>query len=1056
MRAATAGLATLLLAAAVVAVGLGRRAPTPARVSRLLAEAYRVRRTLEPRLPGAEAGPLRVTRGDPTLGDERPLALLEAEAEIGRMLDRSPASAVWLGLRGRAHLQEGAYEAALTDLQQALGADSRSVTILGDLATAYFERGEATGRFADYGLAFELQSRGLRAEPANPVLLFNRAIAAERLFLFAQGTADCESYLRLDSAGAWADEARQRLARLRARLAAHRERLARPLLPASAFAESVDPSNPATWDEPESRIEEYLRAAVTDWLVRAFPADPSSPPDLPARRALDALARVLQERHGDAWLAELIPAVPDAELGRAIAALRRAVVANATEDFSSAREQAVRAAHLFRDQGVEAGVERALFEEVYALHFSDRAEDCLRGISRLLPSVSRNRHAWLSVQLHLEQAACSTIRGDRGETRALATSAQQEARAGAYAGLALRAHAFRAGGEVLAGRHAEAWPSLREGLEQFWNGTVAPMAGYNLYAQWDLLTEAQALWHLNVAVDKEGLALAGDGNPLMRAVELTRLAHAAEKAGDHPMARASLVEAARSLGGGPETEARERFRFGIDVDMARIEGQMAATVTAIERLQALRPRLGNVLSEIVLASFYTTLGGLQLRQGDHTAALAAFEVAVGLSERERASLATEESRQQWAQASGDVYRGLVEAKLRCGDTTGALAAWELYRGSALRPRRLGAGSAGAWNEGALALSARRRLAEETALLDRLAPALDGRLILVYAILPTGIQIWALDEQGLTSHRVSEDPTHLRLLCRRFAELCANVASSPAAIRASSRQLHDLLIGPVAGRIGRNRAVVIEADTEVAEVPFQALTDTAGIPFVERHDLTYTSGLREWSLSTGGEAGLAPGAPALVVANPLGDPSAGLAPLTEAVIEGRHVAQAFPRATLLIGRQATTQAVREALSGATLFHFVGHAVRGRHGTGLLLAGASSGRRETPAVLDPSFVRGSAIGGLRLAVLSACSTERGKEGMIWDSGSLAHALLQAGVPHVVATRWDVDSAASAELMRDFYAALVTGASPARALAHAEALMRRRSPHPYYWAAFDAFGR
>ena len=72
-------------------------------------------------------------------------------------------------------------------------------------------------------------------------------------------------------------------------------------------------------------------------------------------------------------------------------------------------------------------------------------------------------------------------------------------------------------------------------------------------------------------------------------------------------------------------------------------------------------------------------------------------------------------------------------------------------------------------------------------------------------------------------------------------------------------------------------------------------------------------------------------------------------------------------------------------------------------------------------------------------------------------LAQAFLRAGVPHVVASRWDVDSVSTRIFMRDFYHKFVMGRSPAAAIALAarSILQRPGTAHPYYWAAFNAFG-
>lgn len=59
---------------------------------------------------------------------------------------------------------------------------------------------------------------------------------------------------------------------------------------------------------------------------------------------------------------------------------------------------------------------------------------------------------------------------------------------------------------------------------------------------------------------------------------------------------------------------------------------------------------------------------------------------------------------------------------------------------------------------------------------------------------------------------------------------------------------------------------------------------------------------------------------------------------------------------------------------------------------------------------------------LVVLSACRSALGKdvegEGMV----GLATGFLQAGVPRLVASLWDVDDGATAELMKHFYASML----------------------------------
>jgi CHAT domain-containing protein len=74
-----------------------------------------------------------------------------------------------------------------------------------------------------------------------------------------------------------------------------------------------------------------------------------------------------------------------------------------------------------------------------------------------------------------------------------------------------------------------------------------------------------------------------------------------------------------------------------------------------------------------------------------------------------------------------------------------------------------------------------------------------------------------------------------------------------------------------------------------------------------------------------------------------------------------------------------------------------------------------------------------------------------------GDIVSTLAAAGVPDVVATRWQIDSAAAVPMMNEFYGGLAKGLTVPRALTAARQAMVRdaRYRHPYYWAAWYASG-
>jgi CHAT domain-containing protein/tetratricopeptide (TPR) repeat protein len=95
---------------------------------------------------------------------------------------------------------------------------------------------------------------------------------------------------------------------------------------------------------------------------------------------------------------------------------------------------------------------------------------------------------------------------------------------------------------------------------------------------------------------------------------------------------------------------------------------------------------------------------------------------------------------------------------------------------------------------------------------------------------------------------------------------------------------------------------------------------------------------------------------------------------------------------------------------------------------------------------------------LVVLSACETGLGKEikgeGLI----GLTRGFMYAGAPRVVASLWNVDDLATAELMKLFYQRMLKDGMPAGAALRAAQLElsgQKRWASPYYWAGFVLHG-
>ncbi len=180
-----------------------------------------------------------------------------------------------------------------------------------------------------------------------------------------------------------------------------------------------------------------------------------------------------------------------------------------------------------------------------------------------------------------------------------------------------------------------------------------------------------------------------------------------------------------------------------------------------------------------------------------------------------------------------------------------------------------------------------------------------------------------------------------------------------------------------------------------------------------------------------------------VATPLPSPSAaaagrrvvvamaspdGYPPLPSLAAEREALEQALEGVagvTADVVADATPAAVLEALStGADVFHFSGH---GTPDGGIVLAGPGGRAEVVPADRLAEMVQAK---GVRLAVLGACDTGRRDDKNVWSG--VAAALVERGVPAVVAMQFTIGDRKAAAFARALYQALVAGRTVDEAVA------------------------
>jgi CHAT domain-containing protein len=395
----------------------------------------------------------------------------------------------------------------------------------------------------------------------------------------------------------------------------------------------------------------------------------------------------------------------------------------------------------------------------------------------------------------------------------------------------------------------------------------------------------------------------------------------------------------------------------------------------------------------------------------------------------------------------------------------------------------------------------RVLDDETLLLEY---ALGKEKSFLWALTPTSIQSFELPKRAdieqqaqrlyeLLTARNSNPPKETLEQRRQRIQLAETEYAKVAAT------LGQMLLGPVAAEL-KNKRLLIVGESILQYVPFAALPNpaAAGSPplVVSNEIITLPSASVVGVLRQEAATYQAPAKTLAVFADPVfsnQDPrvsasgknpeskadaasslaearrsatESGLGELTrlrfsrqEADEIGRFAAERLKLAAVDFAASRTL-AMSTDISQYRIVHFAAHGLI--NNTHPDLSGVVLSLVDEQGRPQNGFLRLYDIYNLKLAadlvVLSACQTALGKavrgEGIV----GLTRGFMYAGARRVVASVWQVDDRATAELMRRFYQRMLgEGSSPSAALRAAQVSMWRekRWQAPYYWAAFTIQG-
>jgi CHAT domain-containing protein len=307
--------------------------------------------------------------------------------------------------------------------------------------------------------------------------------------------------------------------------------------------------------------------------------------------------------------------------------------------------------------------------------------------------------------------------------------------------------------------------------------------------------------------------------------------------------------------------------------------------------------------------------------------------------------------------------------------------------------------------------------------------------------------WILSRNSLTMV-----PLPSAQVVRPLVDRTRKALTQPATRRTAGDAVHELsqtIIAPLAAHLTGKRLLIV-ADGPLLYVPFQQLLESAEMAAVDHAMLPSLSVLLMPPPSP------RPKSVRAALFSQSQAPGDSALPAVELEVAAIESALGRNQVTLIRGAALNRTAFKSfAFAGYDVVHIASHAENDDTDASLsrLLIGHSADDVLLAADINQLRIP------VRLVVLSGCETALGTDLPGNGVGGFAQAFMVAGAETVIASLWNIPDAAAAELMKHFYAALTaTPANPQRALAIAQAALRRGSQwrHPFYWSGFVTITR
>ncbi|HET8887987.1 MAG TPA: CHAT domain-containing protein [Candidatus Angelobacter sp.] len=743
------------------------------------------------------------------------------------------------------------------------------------------------------------------------------------------------------------------------------------------------------------------------------------------RRALNNLALALLRNQGDKWLTVFIsePLSPKGD-----GHLKTAIALNYSGDPNQAEREAHLAKKAFESAGNQAGALRADLEIVYALRRQSKSIACQAEIAGARKRLSHARFVWLDLQLRIEESVCAGMHNDFGLSASLAAAVLRRSQSAHYPALQLRAQALFASWHTLEDRFELSWLANEAGLKLFWEGPYPAERAFQFYSDLETAAERSGRWHLATLLQREALALLSETERVdFLALAHFRLATDLMHSNNTQDAQSELA-IANDLFKKLAPKPRRLFLAYGQLEMAKLEIHRGALQNAVQILTSIRSEYQGSNNFNIDIPLERTSAEFDQASANPKNERRHLVTVIGIISQGLRSLKSPQQRWDWQREEESAYRRLLELDLEENVAAStALRHWRAYESA----------GTGIVKTGPQYLRLSRRFRKGT-----------DRATIVVAVLNHQLAVWVVARNQVNRHLIKIDASEVENLARQFHFLCSDPTSSFQKVNEAGSRLYQLMIKPVEPEISGIRDVRIEADDHLGLLPWTALVSDRGVYFSEEHTITLSAGpdAVETLLPTIETRAL------FVYPGAVRVDGLQYNALLNAEEELQYLSTLYPRSQTILGKTATRTELVRSLPGFSLFHFAGHAITRNGGGELILYGSS---RED--FLSASSLSQISLGKMDLAFLAACSSAEVEGSAAKNPYGLVWSFLNSGAAHVVASQWAVDSSATSSFTRAFYREYRNTRDVAVAVNSAARVMRADplSSHPFYWAAFQAFG-